>query len=151
MVAASYPFRRLVGVDVSPACIAVARRNIAAYGPERIDPARVELRVQDAVDFRFPEGPLVVYLYNPFPGAVLERVVANLEASLRERPREAAIVYVNPHALFAFTRSGLFRRVPTIADRVPMMAGGAPAHERATVFVTRPAAASARSGREGTG
>ena len=91
------------------------------------------------------------YLYNPFPGAVLERVVANLEASLRERPREAAIVYVNPHALSALTRSGLFRRVPTIADRVPMAAEGAPAHERAAVFVTRPAVAGARSDREGSG
>jgi hypothetical protein len=139
MVAASYPFRRLVGVDVSPACIAVAGRNIARYGPERIDPARVELRVQDAQDFRFPEEPLVVYLYNPFPGAVLERVVANLEASLRERPREAAVVYVNPHALSALARSKLFQRLPTIADRVPLAAEGAPAYERAAVFAARPA------------
>ena len=58
-----------------------------ATGRSRIDPARVELLVADAQDFAFPPDPLVVYLYNPFPGAVLERVVANLEASLRERPR----------------------------------------------------------------
>ena len=38
----------------------------------------------DAEDYAFPAGPLVVYLFNPFPGAVLERVVARLEASLRE-------------------------------------------------------------------
>ena len=76
LVAATYPFRRLVGVDISPACIAVARRNLARYGPERIDPARVELRVGDAEDVEFPAEPLVLYLYNPFPGAVLERVVA---------------------------------------------------------------------------
>ena len=150
MVAASYPFRRLIGVDVSPACIAVARRNLAGYGPERIDPARVELRVQDAQDFRFPEEPLVVYLYNPFPGAVLERVVANLEASLRERPREAAVVYVNPHALSALTRSELFQRVPTIADRVPLAAEGAAAYERAAVFVTRSVVPAARSDEKGT-
>ena len=29
MVAASYGFRRLVGVDISAECIAIARRNIA--------------------------------------------------------------------------------------------------------------------------
>ena len=140
MVAASYPFRRLIGVDISPACIAVARRNVARYGPDRIDPARVELRVQDAADFAFPDEPLVVYLYNPFPGAVLERVVANLEASLRESPRQAAVVYVNPHALSALRRSELFERAPTIADRMPLAAEGMPGHERAAVFVTTPAA-----------
>ena len=140
MIAAGYPFRRLIGVDISPACVAVARRNIASHGPEKIDPTRVELRVQDATDFEFPGEPLVLYLYNPFPGAVLERVVANLEASLTERPRQAAVIYVNPHALSALRQSPLFDRVPTIADRMPLAAHGAPAHERAAVFVTRPGA-----------
>ena len=141
MIASTYPFRRLIGVDISPACVAVARRNVVRYGPEQIDPSRVELRVQDATDFEFPLDPLVVYLYNPFPGAVLERVVANLEASLREQPRRAAVIYVNPHALSALRRSELFEQVPTIADRMPMAAQGAPAYERAAVFVTRPGVA----------
>jgi SAM-dependent methyltransferase len=138
LVAATYPFRRVIGVDISPACIAVARRNLACYGPERIDPARVELRVGDAEDVELPEEPLVLYLYNPFPGAVLERVVARLEASLRARPRPVALVYVNPHALAAVTRSGLWERVPTIAERMPAAAAGLRAHERAAVFLRRP-------------
>ncbi len=137
LVASAYPFRRLAGVDVSPACVAVARRNVARYRPGCIDPARVELRVGDAEDFVFPEGPLVVYLYNPFPGAVLERVVAGLEASLCERPRPCAVIYVNPHALAALTTSELFVRLPTIADRMPAAAQGTAAYERAAVFVTR--------------
>ena len=137
LVAATYPFRRLAGVDVSPACVAVARRNVARYRPERIDPARVELLIGDAEDFVFPEEPLVVYLYNPFPGAVLARVVANLEASLRGRPRPCAVIYVNPHALAALTASALFERLPTIADRMPAAAQGTAGYERAAVFVTR--------------
>ena len=137
LVAASYPFRRLVGVDISAACVAVARRNLERYGPERIDPARLELGVQEAEDFVFPPGPLVVYLYNPFPGAVLEHVTANLEASLRAAPRPCAVIYVNPHALAALAGCELLRRVPTIADRLPAAAEGMPAYERAAVYVTR--------------
>ena len=138
MVAATSPFRRLIGVDISPTCIAVARRNIARYGPDKIDPFRVELLVMEAEDFEFPDDPLVIYLYNPFPAAVLERVVAKLEASLRRRPRPAAIVYMNPHALAALDRCALFERVQTRADRMPMAARGTPPYERAVVFVTRP-------------
>jgi SAM-dependent methyltransferase len=140
MVAATYPFRRLIGVDVSPACIEVARRNLARYGPEKIDPARIELLTLDAEDFEFPGDPMVIYLFNPFPGRVLEEVVAKLERSLREQPRQALIIYVNPHALAAITRSELFERTATIADRMPMAAEGAPSYERAAVFVTRPSA-----------
>jgi SAM-dependent methyltransferase len=137
MVAASYPFRRLIGVDISPACIDVARRNIVRCGPKRIDPSRVEFVVRDVEDFEFPAEPMVIYLYNPFPSAVLKRVIAKLEASLREQPRQAVIVYVNPHALSAIRRSELFERIPTIADRMPLAADGAPVYERAAVFATR--------------
>jgi len=141
LIAASYPFRRLIGVDVSPACIEVARRNIARYGPERIDPSRVELLTLDVEDYEFPADPLLIYLFNPFPGRVLERVMAKLERSLRQQPRQAVIVYVNPHALAAIAGCELFQRIPTIADRMPMAADGAPPYERAAVFVTRPGVA----------
>lgn len=138
MVAASYGFRRLVGVDISPACIAAARDNVARYGPEPIDASRVELCVEDAETFSFPDEPLVLYLFNPFPRAVLERVIANLEESLRRTPREAAIVYMNPTVAAAVARSALFERVPTIADRMPLAAHGVPAYQRAALFVHRP-------------
>lgn len=140
LVAASYPFRRLVGVDVSPVCIEVARRNVARYGPEHIDPSRVELLCLDAEDFEFPLDPLVVYLFDPFPGAVLEHVVANLEHSLEQRPREVYVVFLNPHGAAPFRRSTLFRRVPTIADRMPSVAPGTRPYEQAAVFVARSSA-----------
>ena len=142
MVAASYGFRRLVGVDLSPACIEAARRNIARYGPEPIDASRIELRVEDAEAFEFPDDPLVVYLYNPFPQAVLERVVVRLGESLTRNPREVAIVYMNPTAAAVVARSVLFVRVPTIADRLPLAARDVPAYQRAAVFVHRPGAGS---------
>ena len=66
MVAASYPFRRLIGVDVSPACIAVARRNLARYGPDRDrsgarrapPPGRRGLRVPRGPPGRLPLQPV---------------------------------------------------------------------------------------------
>jgi hypothetical protein len=67
-----------------------------------------------------------------FPAKLMERVVANLEQSLRESPRNAVIVYVNPEAIEAVSQSELFVRVPTTAN-------WAPRHEWAAVFATRPA------------
>lgn len=140
MVAASYPFRLLIGVDISRACIDIARRNIGLYGPERIDPSRVELLALDVEDFVFPDDPLVVYLFNSFPAKLLKQVVANLERSLREVPREAVIVYVNPQAIAAVSQSELFVRITTIADRMPTVVDGLSQYEGAAVFVSRPAA-----------
>ena len=42
----------------------------------------------DACDFAFPASPLVILIWNPFIGTVFERVLANLEDSLRRELRE---------------------------------------------------------------
>ena len=138
MVAASYPFRRLIGVDISLRCIAIAQENISRFGPERIDSSRIELLAMDVEDFAFPDSPLVIYLFNSFPAKLLQRVVSNLESSLRRAPREVVIVYVNPAAIAAIRQSPLFVRKRMGADRMLMVTTGTPSYERAAVFVTRP-------------
>jgi hypothetical protein len=50
----------------------------------------------DAVEFRFPDEPIVLFLFNPLPEAGLRRVIANLEQSLRTHPRKVYLLYHNP-------------------------------------------------------
>ena len=48
----------------------------------------IESICTDATAFRFPDGPLVIYLFNPFPeSGNASDVFANLEQSLRLHPR----------------------------------------------------------------
>ena len=44
----------------------------------------------------FQPGPLVIFMWNPFVGSVFERVLANLEDSLRREPREVYLLYLKP-------------------------------------------------------
>jgi SAM-dependent methyltransferase len=141
LVAAGYPFRKLIGIDISEACVETARRNIACYGPEPVDPSRFELAVQDVEDFVFPDCPMVIYLFNSFPAKLLKAIVANLERSIVAKPRPVVIIYVNPQAITTIWRSPLFERIETIADRMPGLGEGMPRCERAALFATRRAAA----------
>ena len=50
-----------------------------------------------------------VYMYHPFPSAVVERVVANLGASLARRERRLTVIYANPACQRVLESSGLFR------------------------------------------
>lgn len=137
LIAAGYPFRKLIGIDLSEVCIETTRRNIARYGPEPIDGARIELAVQDVEDFVLPDCPLVIYVYNPFPPKLIAQLMARLDQSLADDPRQAVIVYVDPVALATVWRSPSFERVPTLADRVPALAAGMGRYERVAVFATR--------------
>ena len=47
----------------------------------------------DARDFEFPDGPLVVYLFNPFSEATFTLILENLRRSAEESPRPIYIGY----------------------------------------------------------
>ena len=89
--AARRPFRQIVGVEVSPALVEIAKENRAAYrGPQACRDVR--LVRADATTFTFPRGDLVVYLYNPFTARVLAAVLERLAT----RSGDVAIVYHTP-------------------------------------------------------
>jgi SAM-dependent methyltransferase len=95
MIAAAFPFRRLVGVEISPALCAEAERNLAALSARQPCPP-VEMVAADAAGFAIPDDATLLYLYNPFHGSRLETVFRAIAASLEAAPREIAIVYNNP-------------------------------------------------------
>jgi SAM-dependent methyltransferase len=87
-------FRRIIGVEHSPALAAVANRNIAQWrGPRRCSEIRAVCA--DATVFEPPEEPCVLYFNGPFDDhAVLAAVLARIDASFRARPRPLYAVYL---------------------------------------------------------
>ena len=89
LLAAEYPFRRIIGIELLRELHEIAAGNVA-------HDARIELICGDAVAFAFPPEPLVVYFFNPLPEAGLREVVRHLEGSVREFPRPVYVIYINP-------------------------------------------------------
>jgi SAM-dependent methyltransferase len=94
LLAARRPFRAVIGVEISPALVEIARENLTtAHDPLRV--ARdVKIVQSDAAAYAFPRGDLVVFMYNPFRGPVLEQVLANLRTSAAAR--EVVLLYHTP-------------------------------------------------------
>jgi SAM-dependent methyltransferase len=94
LMAAKLPFRKVVGVEFATELVAAARANVAGL-PES-EQARIELVHADVVSCPTPEGPLVVYLYNPFGAEIVRRVAIRLLDDWRVSQRPIIIAYVNP-------------------------------------------------------
>jgi len=90
--AARRPYRQIVGIELSPALVEVAKDNRAAYRGERAC-RDIRLVRADAATFAFPRGDLVVYLYNPFGAEVLAPMLDRLTADPR---RDVVLVYHTP-------------------------------------------------------
>jgi SAM-dependent methyltransferase len=96
LMASDFPFRRIFGVELLPSLHAIAQQNLARYKSDSQKCFALESVCTDATTFSFPDGPLLIYLFNPFPEPGLRRTLANLEATLHSRPRPVYVLYHNP-------------------------------------------------------
>jgi hypothetical protein len=96
LMASDYAFRRVLGVELLPALNRDALANLSQYRSASQKCFAMESICADATLFAFPEEPIVLFLFHPFPESGLRRVIANLEQSLRERPRKIYVLYHHP-------------------------------------------------------
>jgi SAM-dependent methyltransferase len=89
MVASHHGFCRVVGVEFARELVEAGRRNLLACGIEG-----AEIILEDAANFLFPEGNLVVYVFNPFSPEVLRPVLDKLAG--RKGLHKTYFIFVNP-------------------------------------------------------
>ncbi len=113
-----YPFRRVIGVELSEELTQAARANI--------DRTRERLRCQDVVlisadilDFEFPDDVTVVFLNNPFTGELFAAAIEKVLGSVDRRPRRVRVIYGNPVEHEMLMRTGRFRPVRRLRGMRP--------------------------------
>src|ERR1700744_493629 len=79
LLASDYPFREIIGVELSPELDRIARANIVRYTARRAHPPVVSL-LGDAAEFEWPPGPLIVYMWNAFTRPGMEQGFETLHA-----------------------------------------------------------------------
>jgi SAM-dependent methyltransferase len=96
LMAAPYGFKKIIGVEYMPEWHHVAEENIRKFVAENKIDAAIQNLCMDARDFDFPAGPLVVYLFNPFPEPILAAVLERLRQSFFKNPRPLVVAYRYP-------------------------------------------------------
>lgn len=103
--AAKYPFKRVIGVELSAELANVAMANIERFAP-KLRCKNVEVVHSDVLKYDLPDDVTVVFMNNPFQGRIFGGVVEKLQESLRRRPRALRIVYYLPDEEEQLLRAG---------------------------------------------
>ena len=96
LIAAGYPFERVVGVELSGPLIRIAASNIAAYAQSHPGLVPIELVHTDALNYELPPVPSVLFFYDPFEADLMERVGQRVRKSYLANPRKMFIIYYFP-------------------------------------------------------
>ena len=94
VLAATYPFRRVIGVDPSAKLNDIARRNVS-QARRWLRCPQVAVLSADAATYAIPDDATVLYFANPFSGRVLDQVLDNIRASLARAPRRIYLISHN--------------------------------------------------------
>lgn len=109
-VASERPFRRIVGVELSPSLAKVAQANAAAIAARFPLRTAIEIQVADATTVSPPGERVVYFLYNSFGRQLVEALVANVERQLQGPVQHAFFVFFNPVYGDVLDRSPHFAR-----------------------------------------
>jgi len=101
ILAATYPFRKVIGVELVADLHARAQENVRRTR-RRLRCRDIELHNADARRFHIPAEVTVIYMWNPFSGEVLRQVLANIRQSMLEAPRIITILHLSPTIPTAF-------------------------------------------------
>ncbi len=110
LAAAYYPFKRVIGVELSEELSDIARANIAQVRHQLLC-QDVQIVTCDVLDYEIPDDVTVVFLYNPFRGRLFASVIQKLLASVDRQPRPMWLIYLYPTERDYLRSTGRFRLV----------------------------------------
>jgi len=98
LLAAEFPFRKILGVEISKRLQEISEENLRNYRNTvaSLRCRNVQTVCADAARFQIPNDPCVLYLFNPFQEEIMSKVLANIQQSLQESPRGIYIMYRTP-------------------------------------------------------
>jgi tRNA G46 methylase TrmB len=108
--AAKRPFRRVIGVEISPVLAEIARTNLAARRHQH-KCRNVEIVVADLAEFSVPDDLTVGYLFHPVRNETLDALLRNIVDSIDRTPRRVRLIYVYPQQSSRVLATGRFRLV----------------------------------------
>jgi SAM-dependent methyltransferase len=143
LLASELPFRKVIGVELSPELARVAQRNAASANPNG-GRAKIRVLTQDVLRFCWPRTSLLVYLYNPFACELIEALLERLESAARrghasrganpsaQPSKNIDLLYANPTCADVLSRRGSWVLLWT--DRIDMDAADQAADPYGTTF-----------------
>lgn len=106
MLAAGYPFQKIIGVEYCRPLHETALRNMAMYRNPAMKCKDIHCLCEDATKFEIPPQPCVFHMFNPFGPTIVDAVAQNMLQSRARHSRPMYVLYSNALHADVFRRLG---------------------------------------------
>ncbi len=126
LMASKYGFKRVVGIEISSKLSEIARNNLEIYEKRSKRPLKVTVINVDVLQYNISDDENVFYLFRPFDGFIMEKIIKKIKNSLKRSPRRIWLIFNN------FQYNDLFESEPIFQRFIEFAYGGT----EFTVYVT---------------
>jgi SAM-dependent methyltransferase len=95
-LASEFPFRRIVGIELSSLLAKDARANARIIKSTYPDRTAIDVFTGDATSVPLPGGDLVVFLYHSFGAKLVAKMLSRLMEAAEATDRTIFLIYENP-------------------------------------------------------
>jgi predicted RNA methylase len=103
LMAGLFPFKCIVGVDVSQKLNEICKLNIERM-KKNLKAKNFLIITSNANDYEIPDDATFIYFFNPFGMEVMKKVVERIIDSVDRHPRKVTIIWHNPKYEMEFER-----------------------------------------------
>jgi SAM-dependent methyltransferase len=100
LVASEYPYQNIMGVEFSEKLHKIAENNIRIWKSYKQKCFKIESICIDAVDFKLPQNPLVLFFFSPFKGMTAEKIIKNIRDDFFSNPRSIIVIFYGTNREF---------------------------------------------------
>jgi 16S rRNA G966 N2-methylase RsmD len=93
--AATFPFKRVIGVELSKQLNDIAVENVKRV-KNKLVCKNIDMVEADAREYKIPSDANVFYFFMPFNNDILQMVLQNIYQSVKKSPRDITILYAYP-------------------------------------------------------
>ncbi len=107
--AAKAGFSQIQGIEFSKTLTQIGRKN--CHAAIKCKTVNWEIFEQDARYIHFPDGDMVIFMYNPFDGLIMGEFINNLAADVKVNPRSVILIYNHAHYAQHINNHGSFKPI----------------------------------------
>jgi len=102
LLASEFGFREVIGVELNTKLAELAQANVTKWSETENGLSPIRIVCGDALELKWPEGPCLVYLYNPFGDYVMRRLVEVMKKQFDGKTDYLEVVYQKAEEAAAF-------------------------------------------------
>ncbi len=94
LIASHYPFKKIIGIEISEYLTSLAKQNISRYKSSKRKCITIETVCQDALSIQLPADSTVLYFFEPFTNEIGNELVRQVVQSVIGQPRPLILIFL---------------------------------------------------------